>query len=67
LLAAHALGLGAVWCGVYPREPRMEGMRKLLNLPENVVAHSLVVIGYPDGSIAPADRNRPERVHFNRW
>ena len=22
LLAAHALGLGAVWCGVYPREPR---------------------------------------------
>jgi nitroreductase len=67
LLAAHALGLGAVWCGVYPRGPRMDGLRKLLNLSENVVAHSLVVIGYSDGSVAPADRNRPERVHYNRW
>ena len=41
LLAAHALGLGAVWCGVYPREPRMEGLRQLVGLPKNVIAHSL--------------------------
>ena len=25
LLAAHGLGLGAVWCGVYPRDKRMDG------------------------------------------
>jgi nitroreductase len=25
LLAAHALGLGAVWTGVYPREERIDG------------------------------------------
>ena len=28
LLAAHAQGLGAVWLGVYPREQRVEAVRK---------------------------------------
>ncbi|MGO9115442.1 MAG: nitroreductase family protein [Thermoguttaceae bacterium] len=46
LLAAHALGLGAVWCGVYPRDKRMEGLRQLIGLTKNVIAHSLVVLGY---------------------
>jgi nitroreductase len=67
LLAAHALGLGAVWCGVYPREPRMEGLRRLVGLPANVVAHSLVVLGYAAEQIPAADRYRPERVRHNRW
>lgn len=67
LLAAHALGLGAVWCGVYPREPRMEGLRRLVGLPENVIAHSLVVLGYPAERVPPQDRYRPERVRRNRW
>ena len=67
LLAAHALGLGAVWCGVYPREPRMEGLRQLVGLPQNVVAHSLVVIGYPAEQVQPEDRYRSERVRRNHW
>lgn len=67
LLAAHALGLGAVWCGVYPREPRMEGLRRLLGLPETVMAHSLVVLGYPAEQVPPANRYRPERVRRNQW
>ena len=67
LLAAHALGLGAVWCGVYPREPRMEGLRRLLGLPENVIAHSLVVLGHPSEQVPPQDRFRAERVRRNHW
>lgn len=31
---------------VYPREQRMEGLRQLVGLPKNVIAHSLVVLGY---------------------
>ena len=30
LLAAHALGLGAVWTGVYPQQERVKGFRRLL-------------------------------------
>jgi nitroreductase len=67
LLAAHALGLGAVWCGVYPRVTRMEGLRRSLGLPENVVAHSLVVLGYAAEQVQPQDRYRPERVRRNQW
>jgi nitroreductase len=67
LLAAHALGLGAVWTGVYPREKRMEGLRQLIGLPENVMAHSLVVIGYPAEQVQPADRFLPDRIRRNRW
>ena len=67
LLAAHALGLGAVWCGVYPRPLRMKGLQQLLGLPEMVVAHSLVVVGYSDQSAEPIDRFRPDRIRRNRW
>lgn len=67
LLAAHALGLGAVWCGVYPREPRMEGLRQLVGLPEGVIAHSLIVLGYPAEQVPPQDRYQPERVRRNGW
>ena len=67
LLAAHALGLGAVWCGVYPREPRMQGLRRLVGLPKGVMPHSLVVLGYPGEQVPAEDRYRPERVYRNRW
>ena len=67
LLAAHALGLGAVWCGVYPREKRMECLHQLVGLPKNVIAHSLVVLGYAAEQVSAEDRYRPERVHHNRW
>ncbi len=30
LLAAHGLGLGAVWLGIYPNSDRVEGMRRLV-------------------------------------
>ncbi len=67
LLAAHALNLGAVWCGVYPRQERMENLRKLIGLPDNVVAHSLVVIGHAAEQVPPTDRFIAERVRRNRW
>lgn len=67
LLAAHALGLGAVWCGVYPRPERMEGFSRLLGLPEEVKPHSLILVGYPAERHGREDRFRPERVHYQRW
>jgi nitroreductase len=67
LLAAHALGLGGVWLGIQPREERVEGMRKLLNLPPDIIPVSMVVLGHPDEKKGPADRYRPGRIHHNRW
>ena len=67
LLAAHALGLGAVWLGVYPNEKRMAGVRRLTRLPEHVEPLSLISIGYPAEQKPPSNRYNAERVHRNAW
>ena len=67
LLAAHALGLGAVWLGVYPREERVNGLRKLLNLPDHVKPLSLISIGYPWEEKGDPERYDESRVHYDGW
>ena len=67
LLAAHALGLGAVWTGIYPLPERVEAFRALLGMPENVTPMALLVMGYPAEHPAPKDRFRPERIHREKW
>jgi len=67
LLSAHALGLGAVWTGTYPREERMKGYSELFNLPDHILPHSLIVIGYPKHQPASPDRFKMDRIHFNGW
>ncbi|MGJ8455315.1 nitroreductase family protein [Pseudothermotoga sp. U03pept] len=67
LLRATEVGLGAVWCGVYPDEARVTAFGRILNLPKNVVAFSLVCIGYPAENPEPVDRFKQERIHFERW
>lgn len=67
LLAAHAKGLGAVWCGVYPTEDRVKNFQKLLHLPEQVVPFSLVPLGFPAEEKKPMERFDESRIHENRW
>ncbi len=67
LLAAHALGLGGVWTGVYPDQGRMEGLGRLLGLPKDIMAHTLVVLGYPAEQPPTEDRHLANRVHINCW
>ncbi len=67
LIAVQAKGLGAVWCGVYPRQELMDGMRRLLGLPEHITPFSLVAIGYPAEEKPPANRYDESRVHYDRW
>lgn len=67
LLAVEALGLGAVWLGVYPREDRETGIGKLLGLPEHIVPLSLIPVGYKGEQKPPAERYDASRIHHNRW
>ncbi len=67
LLAAHGKGLGAVWTGVYPDEPRVQGFRDLLGLPESVVPLALVPMGYPRQPGTRQDRYEEAKVHYDRW
>jgi len=67
LLAAHGMELGAVWLGVYPRRERVEGVTRLLSLPEPIIPFSLVVAGYPAEQKPPVNRYDESRVHRNGW
>ena len=67
LLAAHAVGLGAVWLSVYPREERVRNLRDLLGLPENIIPLSIISLGYPAEQKKPANRFSPDKIHYNRW
>ena len=67
LLAAHGLGLGAVWLGIHPRPEREQSMTELFSLPENIKPFSLVSVGYPTEQKPIPERYKPERVHWNGW
>lgn len=62
LLAAHAMALGAVWCGVYPEQERMNALAGMFHLPGPVLPFALVAIGYPD--VKP--QRLPERFNLER-
>ena len=67
LLAAEALGLGAVWTAVYPEEQRIENVRAVLSLPEYIVPFNLIPIGYPQRNEEPKDKFKQENIHYNQW
>lgn len=66
LLAARALGLGAVPTSYAIN--RREEFEAILGLPETMVAHALVPVGYPLGRFGPVTRRPVEEiVRFDRW
>lgn len=67
LLAAHALGLGAVWTGVYPVMERTAEVANVLNCPKNIIPLAVVRIGYPDEAPAPKDKFKQENISYNKF
>lgn len=65
LLAAHAMGLGAVWTGAYPSEERCNSISKVLSLPNNLIPLNMVVIGYPAEHPHPKDKFKEENISYN--
>jgi nitroreductase len=67
LLAATAKGYGSVWCGVYSNEEREKAIEKLFNLPENIKAFSIVVIGKSADNTPPKNGWQPEKIRYESW
>jgi nitroreductase len=63
LLEADALGLGAVWLGIAPLDERMEAVRKVLSIPDNLSAFAIIPCGYPAEKRVQQDRFDPEKIH----
>ncbi len=67
LLAAHAMGLGGLWVGVYPISERVKSVSEILGLPNHIVPMCLVVLGYPNEQPEVKDKFLQENIHYNKW
>lgn len=68
ILAAHALGIGSCWLGVWPMQDRVENQAKLFDIPENIIPHSIIAFGYPkEESTKQKLIYEEDRVHFEKW
>jgi len=67
LIAAEALGLGTVWTSAFPHEDRMIVVRKILNIPVEVIPLNVIPVGHPVGNEKPKDKYRSENVHWEKW
>lgn len=65
LLAAHAMGLRAVWTGAYPSEERCISISKVLSLPDNLVPLNMIVVGYPAEQPQPKQKFKEENISYN--
>ena len=67
LLAAHALGLGAVWTGVHPISGRIRILKDALKLPEDVEPFCLIPFGWPAAPAEVKDKWNPAIIHQDIW
>lgn len=68
LLAAHGLGVGAVWCGIYGgRGDRHVQFAGLLQLPPDMLAVGMIAFGYPAETKDAPERFEKDRVHYEKW
>lgn len=67
LLAAHALGYGAVWTAGYPAMERIAPICEALSIPEGVLPLCIIPVGVPAENPEPKDKWKAENVHWNQW
>ena len=67
LLAAHAMGLGAVWTGLHPDMKRAQMVQEMLGLPEHIIPLCIVPVGYPAEQPAVKEKYTEENIHYNKW
>jgi nitroreductase len=63
LLAATALGLGAVWLGDIDRDK----IRTLLDIPNHVSVNNVVLFGYPAEKKVPRTQYNEEAVYWDKY
>jgi nitroreductase len=67
LLAAEAIGLGAIWTATYPYPDRMKSVRSILNIPSDVIPLNVIPIGHPTGEDVPKNKFDAGKIHREKW
>lgn len=64
LLKADGLGLGAVWLGIAPLQERMDAVKKVLEISEELEVFAIVPCGYPAEQKEQQDRFDKNRIYY---
>lgn len=68
LLAAHALGYGAVWTAVYKYESRIEAVRRGCEIPNGMIPLNVIPIGVPDEkNVKTIKKYKENKIHKDVW
>jgi nitroreductase len=67
LLSAEAMGLGAVWTGMYPSMQRVDYVQRVLGIPRDVIPLNVIAVGHPTGEDRPKDKFDPKNIHWDKW
>lgn len=67
MLAARALSIGTVWCGIHPLAEREAAFQKMFGLPDTVRPFAFVAAGYTNRSFVRHDTYAPSKVRQEIW
>jgi nitroreductase len=67
LLAATAMGLGAVWIAVHPVPENEKIVKSILNLPKGVTPLNLIYVGHPAEEPEPRSQFDENRIHWGAF
>lgn len=56
-----------MYYAAYPMDYRVDHLRDMFNLPENIVPHAVLPIGWPKKPLEEKNRFDAIMVHKNRW
>lgn len=63
LLAATDLGLGAVWCGIYPNKKAVKRVSFILDLKKTHVPLNIIYVGHPAEQPEARDQYSKKNIH----
>lgn len=64
LLQADTLGLGTVWLGIAPVRERMDQVKAVLDMPDDLEAFAIIPCGYPVKVGQQQNRYDTSRIHL---
>ena len=62
LLRATDLGLGSLWCGIYPQKRPVERVKEILGITNSDIPLNIIYIGYGDEEKESRDQYENNRV-----
>ena len=66
-LAAHELGLGTVWIALWSVTPRINGIREVIDIPDEMEPFAIFPLGEPGEELGEDYRYNEQMIHHEKW